>query len=99
MGFTGIPNIDLSHQQPLPDRWGRFQIPISGSFDLTLVQFMLYVSVTFHHQRGLIFFVILAEVKQAARSLFGAQVERLSEKQACDIVDEGRYRRKSVIQL
>ncbi|KAG9046315.1 hypothetical protein FS837_004629 [Tulasnella sp. UAMH 9824] len=37
-----------------------------------------------------------SEVKQSARSLFGAQVERLSEKQACDIVDEGRYRLPSV---
>ncbi|KAG8914402.1 hypothetical protein FRC00_013913 [Tulasnella sp. 408] len=37
-----------------------------------------------------------SEVKQSARSLFGAEVERLSEKQACDIVDEGRYRLPSV---
>ncbi|KAG8915134.1 hypothetical protein FRC00_007497 [Tulasnella sp. 408] len=37
-----------------------------------------------------------SEVKQSTRSLFRAHVERLSEKQACDIVDEGRYRLPSV---
>ncbi|KAG8964046.1 hypothetical protein FRC05_004330 [Tulasnella sp. 425] len=37
-----------------------------------------------------------SEVKQSARTLFGAQIQRLSEKQACDIVDDGRYRLPSV---
>ncbi|KAG8991233.1 hypothetical protein FRB90_001428 [Tulasnella sp. 427] len=37
-----------------------------------------------------------SEVKQSARTLFTSQVQRLSEKQACDIVEEGRYRLPAV---